>query len=201
MFGQIVHQVYQCTEGFLGITCKHGTLHLNEDLVAIQKEYLDLETKKFMPIITDFHRTTQPILRYRLDDILTERQTPCPCGSVMTAIEQIEGRRDDIFYFPHQTQNTLVPVFPDFIRRAIITASAVIQDYTVVQKSPQHLEIALKLPNEFATEIQDQVHHTLCKTLEQVGCQIPEIRYNDYQPPTNYAQKLRRVQRVFRYNS
>ncbi|MFN3432145.1 MAG: F390 synthetase-related protein, partial [Candidatus Sericytochromatia bacterium] len=33
-FGQRVHQVYQCTEGFLAATCAHGTLHLNEDLVV-----------------------------------------------------------------------------------------------------------------------------------------------------------------------
>ena len=41
VFGQTVHQVYQCTEGFLGATCRYGTLHLNEDIVHIEKEYID----------------------------------------------------------------------------------------------------------------------------------------------------------------
>ncbi len=96
-FEQKVHQVYQCTEGFLGCTCEHGTIHINEELLIMEKEYLD--DHKFIPIITDFSRKAQPILRYRLNDILTERTSPCPCGSPMLAIEKIEGRSDDIFYF------------------------------------------------------------------------------------------------------
>ena len=39
VFGQSIHQVYQCTEGFLGATCRLGTLHLNEDIVHIEKVY------------------------------------------------------------------------------------------------------------------------------------------------------------------
>jgi putative adenylate-forming enzyme len=35
-----VHQIYQATEGLLAISCKHGSLHLQEDLVAIQLEPL-----------------------------------------------------------------------------------------------------------------------------------------------------------------
>ena len=73
-FKQTVHQVYQCTEGFLATTCKQGTLHMNEDLVHIEKEYLDQEKGIFVPIITDFMRKTQPIIRYRLNDILIEKR-------------------------------------------------------------------------------------------------------------------------------
>ena len=38
VFGQIIHQVYQCTEGLLATTCKYGTLHFNEDFLIIEKE-------------------------------------------------------------------------------------------------------------------------------------------------------------------
>ena len=31
VFAQPVHQIYQCTEGFLGYTCEHNNLHLNEE--------------------------------------------------------------------------------------------------------------------------------------------------------------------------
>jgi putative adenylate-forming enzyme len=119
-FNQIVHQIYQCTEGFLATTCEYGTLHLNEDLLIIQKDYLDEHLGKFSPIITDFSRTTQPIIRYKLNDILTEKKDICKCGSVFTAIESIEGRCDDIFYLQSIKDNESIPIFPDFIRRAII---------------------------------------------------------------------------------
>ncbi|MEP7357813.1 MAG: F390 synthetase-related protein, partial [Anaerolineales bacterium] len=53
-FGQPVHQVYQATEGFLGATCRYGTLHLNEDLLAVQRDPLEGGGgRKFAPIITD----------------------------------------------------------------------------------------------------------------------------------------------------
>ena len=35
-----VHQIYQCTEGLLAVSCKLGSLHIQEDLVAIQLQPL-----------------------------------------------------------------------------------------------------------------------------------------------------------------
>lgn len=98
-FGQTIHQAYQCTEGFLGASCRMGMLHLNEDVVHIEKEYIDPSTRRFVPIVTDFSRTSQPIVRYRLNDILTEAEGRCACGSPFTAIERIEGRCDDMLSF------------------------------------------------------------------------------------------------------
>ncbi|MGL6267818.1 MAG: F390 synthetase-related protein, partial [Chitinophagaceae bacterium] len=43
VFKQTIHQVYQCTEGFLAFSCKEGNLHFNEDLLIIEKKYLDAE--------------------------------------------------------------------------------------------------------------------------------------------------------------
>ena len=36
-----VDQVYQATEGFLACTCSEGNLHLNEDILSVEKDYLD----------------------------------------------------------------------------------------------------------------------------------------------------------------
>jgi len=69
IFKKTIGQIYQATEGFLGISCAHGKLHLNEDLLVIEKHYLDKNKKKFNPIITDFSRTSQPILRYVLKGV------------------------------------------------------------------------------------------------------------------------------------
>ncbi|MBW4575468.1 MAG: hypothetical protein KME08_09315 [Aphanothece sp. CMT-3BRIN-NPC111] len=197
VFNQIVHQLYQCTEGFLAATCAYGTIHLNEDIVAIQKEYLDKDAGKFIPIITDFCRTTQPIIRYRLDDILTEQETPCLCGSVFTPIKSIEGRCDDIFYLKSQQNEKLVPIFPDFIRRAIITASTHIQEYIVVQKSTDLIEISLNTPAELQAQVQAQVYTSLLFLFERLNCKIPEVRYQEYRTTRQLDKKLRRVHREF----
>jgi putative adenylate-forming enzyme len=201
VFGQIIHQIYQCTEGFLGVTCPYGTLHLNEDIVAIEKEYLDQERGRFLPIITDFNRTTQPIIRYRLDDILTEQKIPCPCGSVFTAIENIEGRCDDIFYLPSLTQEKFIPLFPDFIRRSIMTASEEILEYQAVQKSANLVEISLRVPPDKLLTVQQVVSQYLQATFEKAGCQVPEICYNELTEQRDRAVKLRRVKREFYIDS
>ena len=194
VFNQVIHQVYQCTEGFLGYTCEYGTLHLNEDIVAIQKEYLDADKSRFMPIITDFKRTTQPIIRYRLNDILVERKTPCQCGSVLMAIEHIEGRQDDIFYLPHRSSNgEWVRIFPDFIRRAIVMVSDDIEDYQVMQLSLNRIEVALKVKNTEKDVIQEDVMKSLKSLFERLHCHIPEIVFLDQFPSIPIGQKRRRV--------
>ncbi len=200
-FNSTIHQLYQCTEGFLGSTCSYGTLHLNEDILVIQKDYIDRDAGKFMPIITDFNRRTQPIIRYRLDDILTESKIPCPCGSVSTALTSIEGRKDDIFWLSAQMGEKSIPIFPDFIRRAITSASADIQEYRAVQKSLDSIEIELKVPAELQESIEQQVDISLRDLFTRSHCQIPQINYQKYLVRTNLQQKLRRIQREFNLDS
>lgn len=154
VFKQTLHQVYQCTEGFLAATCSQGILHINEDLVLVEKEYLDKDKGVFVPIITDFTRKTQPIIRYRLNDLLIERKTSCPCGSPFLALERIDGRCDDLFYGYKNNSKEIGILFPDFIRRAIMLASDLILEYKVTQLSLDLIEIKLKVKanQELVTE-------------------------------------------------
>jgi putative adenylate-forming enzyme len=195
-FDRPIHQIYQCTEGFLASTCEYGTLHLNEDIVAIQREYIDRELGKFMPIVTDFNRRTQPIIRYRLDDILTERREPCPCGSLFAAIEQIEGRCDDIFWLPNLTGEKLIPIFPDFIRRAIITASADIQAYRAVQISRDRIEASIRVAPDLYESIVGRIQRSLVDLFTRSYCQIPTIAFVEYREIDRHI-KMRRIQRQF----
>jgi len=127
-----VHQLYQCTEGFLGYTCEEGVIHLNEEFVNVEPDWLDVARTRFSPIITDFSRNTQPIVRYRLDDVLRVREAPCLCGRHSLALEAIEGRCDDILWFPGANDGMQRPVFPDIVRHAFLVADLP-GDYRVVQ--------------------------------------------------------------------
>ncbi len=131
-FAQTVHQLYQCTEGFLGYTCEKGVLHLNEEFVHVEPDWLDAARTRFSPIITDFSRRTQPIVRYRLDDVLRVRATRCECGRHSLALAAIDGRCDDILWFAGAHDALPRPVFPDIVRHALLVA-AVPGDYAVVQ--------------------------------------------------------------------
>lgn len=91
--------IYQATEGFLGAACRLGTLHLNEDVLIMEREPVP-GTDRFLPIVTDLRRTTQPMIRVRLPDLLQALDTPCPCGSPLTAIHPVEGRLEDLWRWP-----------------------------------------------------------------------------------------------------
>lgn len=198
IFQQKVQQIYQATEGFLATTCEYGTLHLNEDSLLIEKKYIDLKKKKFIPIITDLYRGTQPIIRYELNDILSELKTPCPCGSVYTALEQIDGRCDDLFYVKCLENNTLIPLFPDFIRRVIVTSSPYIKEYKVTQFSPFEIEISLSC-SENALEAQNKIRENIAKLFDKIAAVCPAIHFQEYEHPEKGV-KLRRLVRKFSIN-
>jgi putative adenylate-forming enzyme len=179
VFQQTLHQVYQCTEGFLAATCSHGTLHMNEDLVAIQKEYLDKDKGIFVPILTDFTRTTQPIIRYRLNDILIERLAPCPCGSHFLALERIDGRCDDLFYGYKTDGGNVGVMFPDFIRRAIMLASEHILEYKVTQKDLTTIVVKLKV-NANSETVKETVISEITKLWNQNQLVVPDIHFQPY---------------------
>ncbi|HLP13813.1 MAG TPA: F390 synthetase-related protein [Flavobacteriales bacterium] len=191
VFGQTIHQVYQCTEGFLASTCEYGTLHFHEDFLIIEKKYLDDEKLRFHPIITDLERSSQPFIRYELNDIVHEKRN-CACKSKMTGIEKIEGRSDDMLEFM-ATNGQPVKIFPDFFRRAIILASDGINDYCLIQTSTDNLSLYTSGSNtEFeAAKIQIQ---QLLKTYKVERIAINRIFTNELIK----GNKLRRIRNANR---
>ena len=195
-FSVIVHQLYQCTEGFLASTCKYGKLHLHEDYIYFEKKWLDGDKKRFHPIITDFSRTTQAMIRYELNDILHIGEK-CKCGSVFTTIDKIEGRSDDIFKFYDDTKKEIL-VFPDEIRNTIIISSGEISDYKVVQHTPEKISVMLKVnttPDINPDEEISKVQNALIRLFESKGIQKPEIQFHNWENP-QLDMKFRRIMRV-----
>ncbi len=190
VFGQKLHQIYQCTEGFLAITKNDGKLYLNEEYLYIEKEWID--KTRFVPIITDFSRISQPIVRYRLDDVLViddKNESPLTC------LKSIEGRCDDICYFRSDSGN-LIPIFSDIIRQAVIILEIRLQEYRIIQHLPDALEVQL-LPLE--NENKEIIMHAIAKLCTAQNCQMPLINFADYQISA-LNQKLKRIERRFNLN-
>lgn len=184
-----IHQLYQCTEGFLGHTCEYGTIHLNEDNVLIERE--DLGGGRFTPIVTDLRRRAQPIVRYRLGDVLRPRSEPCDCGSALAAIERIEGREGDTLWLPG-AHGGLVAVFADVITRALLYAEG-FDEYRIVQTAARRIEISLDVLDDRSTHSVTVEMHAL---LDRLGCERPEIVFAEYSH--DGGAKLRRVVRTWR---
>ena len=183
---KIIHQIYQATEGFLACTCEYGHLHLNEDLIKFEKQYID--EKRFYPIITDFRRTSQPFIKYYLNDILVENTEPCECGSVLQRIEKIEGRSDDIFKFTNKFGKEIV-IFPDFIRRTILFVEN-IREYQVFQINDKLLEVAIL---NISDEQKELVKNEFNKLFTSLNIENIEIKFINYE--IDKTKKLKRIVR------
>jgi putative adenylate-forming enzyme len=190
-FGQPVHQLYQCTEGFLGYTCALGGLHLNEVHVHMEPEWLDADRTRFVPIVTDFSRETQLIVRYRLNDVLRVGE-PCRCGNPERTLAAIEGRTDDVLWLPDASGRGMTPVFPDFVRRAMLLAGDAVRDYRVRQQGDE-LEIALE--SDAVDDARVLVERELGQLWRALDVRSPHLRFMAMPAPVVGA-KRRRVECV-----
>ena len=130
-----VQQVYQATEGLLAVSCEQGTLHLGEERIVVEPEWLDADHTRFHPVITDFERETQLTVRYRLDDVLRvdPHRPACPCGKHTLAIVAVDGRADGIVWWASSDGVGTVAVFPDLLRRAMTLAGTTFRDWRFEQ--------------------------------------------------------------------
>lgn len=182
-----VHQFYTSTEGEIAATCEYGTLHLNEETMVIQKEWIDEEKGMFHPIISDFRRKTQPIIRYRQNDILVLKRERCPCGDARQAITEIIGRQDDVFELK-SISGKIEMIVPDLIRRATLQMSEHIDSYFVEQISTDEINVMIR-PN--LEKLDMSGFELLWASKNLIPPKLNFLDY-DYQPS---VKKMRRISR------
>jgi len=189
-----VGEVYQCTEGLVGVTCRNGSMHVQEDVMVMQAEPVTPDDPaRIAPVLTDLWRHAQPIVRYRLGDVLRLDARQCACGSSWQRIAAIEGRQDDLCRFP-QHDDSLRIVFPDVIRRMVLLADARILEYRAHQESPGmlHLQLDVSEPAAFA-EVAARVHSMVAATLHEYGCRATGVSVSQGIAPQPAGAKRRRV--------
>jgi putative adenylate-forming enzyme len=189
-----LHEIYQATEGFLASTCEHGVLHLNEEYLHVEPEWLDEERRRFIPIITDFTRTVQPIVRYRLTDILVARTSSCACGRVTRALDGIEGRCEDLLTLLSPDGDP-VTVFPDVLTRALAQTLPTDADYCLVQQG----DARLCLYAETGPAMLEAARIHLRTTLVRVGVDVGRLEWTldtklPFSPPASKRRRIIRAQ-------
>lgn len=188
-FNIVPQQIYQASEGFLGYTCEQGTLHLNEAYLHIEPDWLDPEHTRFQPIITDFSRHTQLIVRYRLNDVLRVADTPCSCGSAELAIAAVEGRTDDILWLSDLAGSSLRALYPDVVRRALLLQGEVLQEYSIEQHG-LHWKVEVQSVDNH-DELCQSVTDAVQKLCKQQGLCPPKLSFGIWQAPPPYAKRRR----------
>ena len=188
--GADLREIYMATEGLFGVGCPHGRLHLAEDVVHF--EWAPIEGGALAaPIVTDFVRRAQAMIRYRMNDLLELDERPCPCGSAYRAVRRIHGRQDDVFRLA-ASDGARRMVTPDVLRNAIVDSHPAILDFRVVQATPD--EVLVTLAGDAPPEADTRVLAALAARFAVLGVSPRvEVRRGIVTP---YDRKLRRVQRL-----
>lgn len=165
--------LYQATEGFLGAPCRFGTLHLNEDVLIIEREPVP-GTDRFLPIVTDLRRTSQPMIRVRLGDLLQPLEGGCPCGSPLSPVHPVEGRLEDLWRWP----GAVIP--PRTVEAAVSAALGPAADWRATG-SPSSVVIEAESPAPAA--------EALRRLLADHGLSLPVVTRAE--PPRHDAKRRR----------
>ncbi len=186
--GARVREIYMATEGLFGVSCSQGVLHLAEDVVHFEFARPDAPGALVCPIVTDFTRRAQGMIRYRMNDLLELDHAPCPCGSALQAVRRIEGRSDDAFLLPDQSGVQRM-VTPDVLRNAVVDADPAILHFRVTQTARSHIIVDLDAALDGAVDA--RVRNCLAAALARRNL-YPDIIIRRGLT-TDYSRKLRRV--------
>lgn len=190
--GRIVREIYMATEGLFGVSCPNGVLHLAEDAVHFQWDRPTPDSVLQSPIVTDFTRRSQALVRYRMNDLVELGDAPCRCGSAYRAVRRIEGRADDSFQLA-DGGGAIRMVTPDVVRNAIVDSHPAIKDFRAVQTGPRRVLVSL------APDVPDAadalVRARLGEQLAALGIAAEVAVERGIAP--SFDRKLRRVRREF----
>ncbi len=198
VFGCPVIEIYKATEGAIAMPCAQGRLHINEDLVAV--ELLDADGTPTPPgrpcqrmLVTDLHKTSQPIIRYALNDLVTVSPERCPCGSHFRVIEHIQGRSDDLFWGRRTDTNERQVIFPDYIARAVISVGDEVEEYQVIQTDLDALSAYIQLTDSTQGDrVAAQVRQALQRVFAALHCHLPQVMVITDRP-SPYAHSAKRI--------
>jgi putative adenylate-forming enzyme len=175
-WGERLFNQYAATEsGSLAAECNHHQgMHLMEDLVIF--EVVDQDNRPVPPgvygdklLMTVLGGRTQPLIRYELSDSVRLSPDPCPSGRPFALIDDIQGRVEDVLFFPG-VPGGLVSVHPLVFSR--IMDILPVSGWQVVQEADGLRVLLSGVRGAFEDEM---LADTLRQTLAEQGAIVPRV--------------------------
>jgi putative adenylate-forming enzyme len=176
-WGIRVFDTYGATEyAPIAAECAFGNKHLFEDRAII--EIVDEQGRAVPPgergdriLLTLLERRTQPLIRYEISDMVRELAGECACGRRFRMIESIEGRVEDILYFPRREGgDQRVAIHPNLFHGVLETVPA-----TGWQIVHDEQGLTVHLTGSVDVTVRDDLRAQLARMLEGQGAHAPVV--------------------------
>jgi phenylacetate-CoA ligase len=175
-WGERLFNQYAATEcGSLAAECDHHRgMHLMEDLVIF--EVVDQDNRPVPPgvygdklLISVLESRTQPLIRYELSDSVRLSPDPCPSGHPFRLVDDIQGRVEDVLFFPGEAFG-MVSVHPLVFSRIMDRLS--VSGWQVIQEADGLHVLLSGVHGEFGDEmLADSLQHAL----REQGAIVPRV--------------------------
>ncbi|MVV48338.1 phenylacetate--CoA ligase family protein [Pseudomonas sp. PB120] len=152
--------------GMIATQCAHGVYHVVEDGVYL--EVVNTDKSGFGTVLcTDLNNELMPLIRFDHGDVARKKLDDecCKCGSMSTALYEINGRKDDAF---RTRGHQLVPSASILaaVDDILITPDKTLRSFRLIQKSADSVELLTQysgaIPKNFSEIrrlLQDRLSH------------------------------------------
>jgi len=130
-----VHNWWGTSEAnVIGASCgRSAGLHLHDDLYIVEPvtamgSPVATGERSAGLLLTNLVNPLLPLLRYEISDEVTVLEAPCPCGSRMRRVDDIQGRAEEGFRYPDGT------VVHPHVFRSRLGAEPAVLEYRVHQR-------------------------------------------------------------------
>jgi len=172
-----VYDTYGATEyAPIAAECAYGRKHLFEDgaiiEIADERGPVPPGVAGDRVLLTIFNRWTQPLIRYEISDMVRPIAGACECGRPFQLIEAVEGRFEDVLFFPARASlDKTVSVHPNAFHSLLETVPAA--GWQVIQEDDY---LSVNLAGLRDPEICRPLERSLRELLEKEGALVPAIR-------------------------
>ncbi|MFN0173365.1 MAG: phenylacetate--CoA ligase family protein [Saprospiraceae bacterium] len=152
--------------------CEQGRLHTSPDIAVL--EFLDPETgQPARPgqlaevVCTGLLNFDQPLIRYRIGDLMRFSEEPCPCGRQMPVIQEIVGRMED---------TVIGADGREMVRfHSIFVGIPSIVEGQIIQQGLTHFEVKMVASNPLSEAERQLIQQRMKSQLGEVKVEIIEV--------------------------
>jgi phenylacetate-CoA ligase len=194
---QLIEQVFQCpisdryssheAGAIIAAECPAGNRHIFNDFCYVE---ILQDGRPVAPgemgevIITPLHCFGMPLIRYRMADIATFGDKPCPCGRGLPVLRELAGRATSIFTLPSGKL-----LYGGAFRHLVLQDTTAISRFQIHQYTKGRLEICLEPGEGFDQSIVALVRERCLKLLEGEPVELT-ISVTDEMPMTSAGKFL-----------